>query len=61
MCIACLEYTRDKLTANEFRSALREMTVEDQRHMQEVERLFSVFGNQPEELKKRIKELNETR
>ncbi len=61
MCVACLEYTRDKLTANEFKSALREMTVEDQRHLQEVERLFREYGQKPDELKKKLRELNEGR
>ena len=61
MCIACLEYTKDRLNVNEFRSALREMTVENQRHLQEVERLFREFGSNPEELKKKLRELNQTR
>lgn len=59
MCVACLEYTKDKLTVNEFRSALREMTQEDKAHREAVERLFQQYGQQPEELKKQLKALQE--
>ena len=57
MCIACLEYTRDRLTEGEFRSALRETTMEDRRHREEVERLMRELAGQPEELKKKLAEL----
>ncbi len=57
MCIACLEYTKDKLNISEFSFALREMTQEDKAHYEEVARLLKEFANQPEELKKRLEAL----
>ncbi len=57
MCIACLEYNKAKLNLNEFKSALREMTMEDQEHFMEVERLIAHYGDKPEELKKHLEAL----
>lgn len=54
MCLACLEYTKDKLNVNEFAFALREMTQEDPAHFEEVKRLIEALKDQPEELKKRL-------
>jgi hypothetical protein len=61
MCIACLEYTKDKLTAGEFQSALRETTMDDQRHLQEVQRLMREHSGIADELKKKLTELNDRR
>jgi rubrerythrin len=58
MCIACLEYTKGKLTADEFRFALREMTVEQQEHFRAVEAVLKKFAGQPEEMKKQLEALN---
>ena len=57
MCVACLEYIRERLTPTEFKSALVEMTVDDVAHRQEVDRLIREYSNQPDELKKKIAEL----
>jgi hypothetical protein len=38
MCVACLEFIKGTLTLKEFQSALRETTMEDERHLLEVER-----------------------
>lgn len=59
MCVACIEYIKDKLKIDEYKSALREMTVEDQAHAREVEQLFKDFGNQPDELKRRLRALTQ--
>ncbi len=29
MCVACIEYTKDKLNLKELKAALREMTMDD--------------------------------
>ncbi len=57
MCIACVEYTKDKLNVNEFAFALREMTQEDQAHFEEVSKILKDFAGQPDEIKKRIEAL----
>ena len=57
MCIACLEYTKDKLTLSEFRSAFREMTEDDKAHFEEVEKLMKQYADDPEELKEQMREL----
>ena len=57
MCVACIEYMKDKLTDREFRSALRETTVEDPRHLREVEKIFQENADKPEEIKKKLKDL----
>lgn len=61
MCIACLEYSKDKLTDKEFRSALRETTENDRRHFEEVERIFREAGNDPDKLKEKIRKLTAAR
>lgn len=58
MCIACIEYTKGKLTADEFRFALREMTVEQEEHFKAVNEIMEKFAGQPEEIKKRLGQLN---
>lgn len=57
MCIACLEYTKDKLTLGEFKAAFREMTEDDKAHALEVQRLMDEYASDPEELKKKMREL----
>jgi hypothetical protein len=61
MCIACLEYIKDSLNADELKFALREMTVEDAAHRAEVERLMRELAGNPEELKKKLRELVQAR
>ena len=59
MCAACIEYAKDKLTSNEFRAALKEMTLEDKSHLAEVENLIKQNQGQPlEEVKKKLAQLN---
>lgn len=55
MCMACVEYTKDKLTLNEFSFALREMTWDDKKHADDVAALMKEFANDPDELKKQLK------
>jgi hypothetical protein len=57
MCVACIEYMKDKLTVEEFKSALHETTTEDQRHFKEMEELIRIYGSDRKELKKRMEEL----
>jgi len=57
MCVACIEYVKDKLTDREFQSALRETTVEDAQHLREVEKIFQESAGKPDEIKKKLKDL----
>ncbi len=57
MCIACIEYTKDTLSLNEYKSALFEMTREEQEHYKEIEKLIQQYGHDPKELKKQIEKL----
>jgi hypothetical protein len=57
MCIACIEYTKDKLNAAEFTSALREMAWDDQKHADEVSALLKEFAGQPDALKGELAKL----
>jgi hypothetical protein len=61
MCAACIEYTKDRLTTKEFQSALRETTMENKRHQADVERLIRENGSNPDELKKKLQELEKDR
>jgi hypothetical protein len=58
MCVACIEYMKDKLNANEFRSALREMTVEDPEHAVAVAKIMEKYAGQPDEIKKALAALD---
>ena len=57
MCVACIEFTKDKLTVNEFSFALREMTQEDKEHFEAVSKILKEFAGQPDEIKRRLQEL----
>jgi hypothetical protein len=57
MCMACVEYAKDKLNADEFISALREMTWDDKKHADEVAALVKALAGQPEALKKELEKL----
>jgi hypothetical protein len=57
VCAACVEYTKDRLTTNEFKSALAETTREDRDHREEVERIIQENSEKPDELKQKIKDL----
>lgn len=59
MCIACIEYTKQKLTVGEFKSALRETTAEDEKHRKEVAKLLEQYSSDPDELKKQLEKLNQ--
>ncbi len=59
MCAACIEYTKDKLTTNEFKAALRETTAENPAHLRDVERVLRENASRPpEELKQKLRELD---
>ncbi len=58
MCVACLEFIKDKLTVNEFRSALREMTVDDPNHLSRVNQILS-SQKSTEDQKKDLQKLNQ--
>lgn len=58
MCVACIEYIKDKLTEKEFKSALVEMTMEDQAHLNAVNRIFQEKAGKPDELKKALDALS---
>jgi len=57
MCVACIEYMKDKMTVDELKSALVETTIEDQAHLREMEELIKTYGNDRKELKKRMEDL----
>jgi hypothetical protein len=58
MCIACVEYNKGTLTTDEFRSALREMTVEQQQHFEAVNQILRDYAGKPDEIKKHLEALN---
>ena len=57
MCVACLEYIKNKLNEKEFKSALVEMTMDDKRHLDAVNRAMSEHAGNPEKLKKALEAL----
>jgi demethoxyubiquinone hydroxylase (CLK1/Coq7/Cat5 family) len=52
--MACIEYAKDSLNINELRSALKETTMHDEKHLAEVEKLIQKYGSDPKELKKQL-------
>jgi hypothetical protein len=56
MCAACLEFIKEKLTVNELRSALREMTVDDPGHLKQVTSIID-RSKDPAEIKKNLQKL----
>jgi hypothetical protein len=61
MCVACIEYIKDHLNAAELKGALRETTVDDAEHRQEVERIMREHANNPQDLKRALEILTKTR
>lgn len=57
MCAACIEYTKDKLTIQEFKSALKETTMDDRTHREQVEKLIENYGDDPDALKNILRPL----
>jgi hypothetical protein len=57
MCVACIEYIKDKLTEKEFKSALVEMTMDDKNHREAVNRAFTENAGSPDKLKKAIERI----
>ena len=57
MCVACIEYTKDKLNLKELKAALREMTMDDQKHFDDVERIIREHGSDPSVVKKELQKL----
>jgi hypothetical protein len=59
MCVACIEYIKGTLTGNEFKSALRETTREDNAHADAVSKILEDASAQPDEIKKRLQGLEQ--
>ena len=57
MCAACIEYSKLRLTLNEFKSALREAAMDDPNHLAQVEELIKDYADKPEELARLLKPL----
>lgn len=57
MCVACIEYMKDKLTDGEFKSALKETTIEDPKHLAEVEKILRDNSGRPADIKRELKTL----
>lgn len=55
MCVACLEFLKDKMTVKEFRMALGETTREDPAHRREVDLKIAESAEDPTELKKALR------
>jgi hypothetical protein len=60
MCVACVEYIRDRLTTDELKNALRETSAGDLAHREEVDRLIRELAGKPEELRKRLSEISKS-
>ena len=54
MCAACVEYAKEKLTLDEFKSALNEAAVDAPAHKAQVERLIKDHGSQPDVLRRAV-------
>lgn len=54
MCVACLEFLKDKMTVKEFRMALGETTREDPAHRQEIDQKITESAEDRDELKKEL-------
>lgn len=54
MCAACVEYGKEKLTIDEFKSALKEAAAENPTHKTQVERLIRDYGDQPDVLRRAV-------
>lgn len=57
MCAACVEYAKEKLTMPEFRSALREASMDNPAHQKQVEQLIEKYAEKPAELRELVKPL----
>ena len=55
MCVACIEFVKQTLNVKEFKSALWEVTRENEAHLTEVERLIQVTGGDPEKLREKLR------
>lgn len=54
MCVACIEYIKDRLTFQEFSSALREVIATDEAHAKAVADVVRQHAGNPDELKKQL-------
>jgi rubrerythrin len=54
MCIACREFIKNTLTLKEYKSALWEVARENEEHLDELEKLFKIVGNDPEKLREKL-------
>ncbi|MBI3557625.1 MAG: hypothetical protein HY074_15295 [Deltaproteobacteria bacterium] len=57
MCIACIEFIKDKLTLKEFQAALGETSRDDKIHLEEVSELMRQNAADPKELRKSLEKL----
>ena len=63
MCVACIEFIKGTLNVSEFKSALRETTQNDERHLSEVSEVIGKgFGSgaskaEAEALREKLKNL----
>ena len=62
MCVACSEFVKARLNIKEFKSALLEITRNDndQQHFREIENLMDSTST-PEELREKVADLNQLR
>jgi len=54
MCVACREFIKQKLTFQEFKSALWETTREDETHLEELERLLYETRENPDRVRQAL-------
>ncbi len=54
MCVACIEFLKDKLTLKEFQSALKETTIDDPKHLSEVSQSIRDAGDDLDEVKRKL-------
>ena len=57
MCVACVEFIKNKLNAKEFKSALREVARNDEAHLTEVEQVLQANPQDQDEARKKIADL----
>jgi hypothetical protein len=61
MCIACSEFIKQTLSLKEFKSALWEVTREDEEHLLEIERILHSGAIDPEIVREKLRELKNKR
>ena len=54
MCVACLEFLKDKMTVKEFRAALGETTRDDPKHLWEINQKIAESAEDTTRLKEKL-------